>query len=256
MLKYGLKNRVLKRKFTIIKIVKQKVINLKKNILITGCSSGFGLALTQYYLKKDYKVYGISRTKPDIENSDFIFLNCDLSKIENIKTNLSEFIQNIKNLELVYLNAGILGEIKSSLEISTEELKEVYALNVYTNKELLDILSKVDVKTIIGISSGAAVNGSKGWAGYSLSKAGLNMLINLYSKEMPNTKLLAVAPGVIETPMTDIIRYELDDAKFPSAKKLKEGQIQSASAAAIRMDNLVQNIDNFISGSFVDVRDI
>jgi len=256
MLKYGLKNRVLKRKFTIINRLKQKVIKLKKNVLITGCSSGFGLALTQYYLEKNYNVFGISRTKPDIINGDFIFQSCDLSKVEDIKTNLSEFIQNIKNLELVYLNAGMLGEIKSSLEISTDELKKVYELNVYTNKELLDILSTINVKNIIGISSGAAVNGSKGWAGYSLSKAGLNMLINLYSKEMLNTKLLAVAPGVIETPMTDIIRYELDDVKFPSAKKLKEGQIQSASAAAIRMDNLVQNSDNLESGSFVDVRDI
>jgi len=229
---------------------------LKKNVLITGCSSGFGLALSHYYLEKGYKVYGVSRTNPNIENNDFIFKNCDLSKVDDIKTNLGDFIVDINEIELVYLNAGILGEIKSSLEISTDELKEVYELNVYTNKELLDILSSIRVKNIIGISSGAAVNGSKGWAGYSLSKAGLNMLINLYSKEMLNTKILAVAPGVIETPMTDIIRYDLNDVEFPSAKRLKEGEIQTPSQAAIRMDNLVKHIQKFESGSFVDVRDV
>jgi len=229
---------------------------LKKNVLITGCSSGFGLALTQYYLEKNYNVFGISRTRPNIDNSNFDFQECDLSDISNIKENVSSFIKNTKDLELVYLNAGMLGDIKSSHDISIEELKVVYDLNVYANKEILDILSTIKVKTIIGISSGAAVNGSKGWAGYSLSKAGLNMLLNLYSKEMINTKLLAVAPGVIETPMTDIIRYEIDDTVFTSAKKLKEGEIQTAFQAAVRMDNFIQKSQNIPSGSFVDVRDI
>ena len=229
---------------------------MKNNVLITGCSSGFGLALTKYYIEQGYKVYGISRTKPEFKNDSFSFINCDLSNVDDIKKNLTNIITNIKNIELVYLNAGMLGDIKSSFDLTSNELREVYELNVYANKELLDILSTINVKTIIGISSGAAVNGSKGWAGYSLSKAGLNMLLNLYSKEMIDTKILAVAPGVIETPMTDFIRFDIDDVEFPSAKKLKEGEIQTPKQAVIRMDNLVQQIDKFESGSFVDVRDV
>ncbi len=229
---------------------------MKKNVLITGCSSGFGLALTQYYVEQGCNVFGISRTQPEFENENFSFIQCDLSKVDDIKTNLIKSIKEIKNIELVYLNAGMLGDIKSSFDLSSNELREVYELNVYANKELLDILSTINVKTIIGISSGAAVNGSKGWGGYSLSKAGLNMLLNLYSKEMSDTKILAVAPGVIETPMTDFIRFELDDVAFPSAKKLKEGEIQTPLQAVIRMDNLVQQVSKFESGSFVDVRDV
>jgi len=230
---------------------------MEKNILITGCSSGFGLALSKYYLTKGYKVYGISRQKPEIKDEKFIFKSFDLYKVNEIKNKLENFIKDIKNLELVYLNAGVLGNIKSSIELSIDELKDVYELNVYANKELLDIFSSIKVKTIIGISSGAAKNGSKGWAGYSLSKAGLNMLINLYSKEMHDTKLLAVAPGVIETPMTDIIRFEIDDIKFPSAKRLKEGEIQTPKEAVLRMDNFINNsIDKFESGSFLDIRDV
>ncbi len=99
----------------------------------------------------------------------------------------------------------------------------------FANKELLDILAKSKVKNIIALSSGAAVKGSKGWGAYSLSKASLNMLINLYSNEMLNTKLLAVAPGVIETPMTDIIRFEVDDKIFTSAKILKKGRDSASS---------------------------
>lgn len=229
---------------------------MSKKVLITGCSSGFGYALCKFYLEKGYKVYGISRTTPKLENPNFTFKSFDLSKVDRIKDGVGEFIQNIQKLDLVYLNAGMLGMIKSSLEVSVKELQEVYNLNVYANKELLDILATIKVKTIIGISSGAAKNGSKGWASYSLSKAGLNMLLNLYSKEMRDTKLLAVAPGVIETPMTDVIRFEIDDSEFPSAKRLKEGEIQSPNEAVIRMDALVQDCDRFESGGFVDVRSL
>jgi alcohol dehydrogenase/benzil reductase ((S)-benzoin forming) len=226
------------------------------NILITGCSSGLGFALTNYYLKKNYKVYGISRNKPQIEDPNFIFKNFDLSNTTEIKKQLKTFIDEIKELELVYLNAGMLGAIKQIQDLSLDEIKEVYELNVYANKELLDLLMNIKVNTVIGISSGASKNGSKGWASYSLSKSAINMLINIYSKEMLNTKLYALAPGVIETPMTDYIRYKINDEIFTSAKKLKEGIIQSPNEAVIAINQLLPKILEFDSGSFIDIRDI
>lgn len=229
---------------------------MQKNILITGCSSGLGLALTNYYLQKNYKVFGISRKKPDISNTNFIHKSFDLSNISKIKEELSTFILNIKEIDTVFLNAGMLGKIKILSELSIQELNEVYSLNVFANKELLDILKNIKVKNIIIISSGASKNGYKGWGAYSLSKAGVNMLINLYSNEMPNSKLLAVAPGVIKTPMTDYIRFELDENIFPSVKKLNEGLVQTPEETAIKLDNLINKIDKFESGSYVDIRNI
>lgn len=229
---------------------------MQKNILITGCSSGLGLALTNYYLEKNYKVFGISRKKPDITNTNFIHKSFDLSNISKIKEELSTFILDVKEIDTVFLNAGMLGKIKILSELSIQELNEVYALNVYANKELLDILMNLKIKNILVISSGASKNGYKGWGAYSLSKAGVNMLINLYSNEMLNTKILALAPGVIETPMTDYIRFELDENIFPSVKKLNEGIVQTPEETAIKIDNLINKIDEFKSGTYVDIREI
>lgn len=229
---------------------------MSKNILITGCSSGLGLALTNYYLEKDFKVYGISRNKPDIKNENFIHKSFDLSNISKIKEELSTFILDIKEINTVFLNAGMLGKIKILSKLSIEELNEVYALNVYANKELLDILMNLKVKNILVISSGASKNGYKGWGSYSLSKAGVNMLVNLYSNEMIDTKILAVAPGVIKTPMTDYIRFELDENIFPSVKKLNLGVVQTPEETALKMDNLINNIAEFESGTYVDIREI
>lgn len=229
---------------------------MKKNILITGCSSGLGFALTNYYLQKGFKVYGISRNKPEIQSQNFIHINFDLSKIPEIKTSLTNILKEIKNLDLVFLNAGMLGKIKILKELSVEEMQEVYSLNVYANKELLDILMQIDVKNIFIISSGASKTGYKGWGSYSLSKAGVNMLVNLYSNEMFNTKIIALAPGVIKTPMTDYIRFELDENIFTSAKKLNEGLVQTAFETAIKIDAFINRIDEFETGSYVDIRQI
>ena len=229
---------------------------MKKNILITGCSSGLGLALTNYYLQKGFKVYGISRNKPEIQNQNFIHISFDLSQISEIKTSLTTILKEIKNLDLVFLNAGMLGKIKILQELSIEEMQEVYSLNVYANKELLDILMQIDVKNIFIISSGASKTGYKGWGSYSLSKAGVNMLVNLYSNEMFNTKIIALAPGVIKTPMTDYIRFELDENIFTSAKKLNEGLVQTAFETAIKIDAFVNRINEFETGSYVDIRQI
>ena len=229
---------------------------MKKNILITGCSSGLGLALTNYYLQKGFKVYGISRNKPEIQNQNFIHISFDLSQISEIKTSLTNILKEIKNLELVFLNAGMLGKIKILQELSIEEMQEVYNLNVYANKELLDILMQIDVKNIFIISSGASKTGYKGWGSYSLSKAGVNMLVNLYSNEMFNTKIIALAPGVIKTPMTDYIRFELDENIFTSAKKLNEGLVQTAFETAIKIDAFINRINEFETGSYVDIRQI
>lgn len=229
---------------------------MQKKILITGCSSGLGLALTKYYLEKKYKVYGISRNKPDIFDENFIYKSFDLSQISKIKQELTSFIKKIDNIETVFLNAGMLGKIKILEELTIDEMNEVYSLNVYTNKELLDILMQIKVNNILVISSGASKTGYKGWGSYSLSKTGVNMLVNLYSNEMTNTKILAVAPGVIKTPMTDYIRFEIDENIFTSAKKLNEGDVQTPEETVIKIENLLNKIDNFQTGSYVDVRQI
>ena len=106
-------------------------------------------------------------------------------------------------------------------------------INLWANKELIDTLHKhAQVKQIVGMSSGAAVNGSKGWGAYSLSKAALNMLLNVYAKEMPETHFTALAPGVIHTPMVQHILENVNDEVYPSARRLKEGEIRSPEKAA------------------------
>lgn len=229
-----------------------------KNILITGASSGLGLALAEEYLSQGYTVYAIGRTLPKHLDSNpyFFFFPYDLSETLMLQATVKEFIQG-RSFEIAILNAGVLGDIETLCETNLSDIKNVMEVNVWANKELIDTLSTyATVKQIVGISSGAAVNGSKGWGAYSLSKSTLNMLLKVYAKELPEIHFTALAPGVIKTPMTDHIIEKVDDQIFPSAKRLKESYIQTPEEAAKNLLFVIPKLFEYESGSFVDVREM
>ena len=228
---------------------------MQKNIFITGCSSGLGLALAQLYLKKSYKVYGTARRMPKITDKNFIFERCDLKDTKSISQTLSSFIQKEKKWECVYLNAGILGKVDFLDKLTLNDFEEVMNVNVYSNKVLLDIFSNLEVKTIIATSSGASINALLGWSSYCMSKTSLNMLMALYALENKECKVLALAPGIVDTDIRASI-LKLDDEKFPSAKIIKNSLAFSKEEAALKFDDVLQNANKYESGSFLDVREI
>jgi len=232
-------------------------------ILITGVSSGIGWGLTKYYLSKGDTVYGISRRIPKdlIELPHFKHLSTDLSKIDNIDANLQQFIGNIPSLDIVILNAGVLGEIQDLKKQSIQKIKTVMDINVWSNKVLIDSLtaSIANIKSIVAISSGASVNGNRGWGAYSLSKASLNMLIQLYAAENGKTKFYALAPGLIDTKMQDYLcSGKLDTSLFPSAKILINARNTELMPSPLKAGELLANaiikLQLLPSGSFVDIR--
>jgi len=234
------------------------------NILITGTSSGLGYGLADYYLKQGHTVFGLSRklNSEQKKHKNFVFLSQDMTNYNELKTNLLSFLKDINTLDLVILNAGILNQIKDLKDTGLDEIKKVMDVNVWSNKVLIDSLyqhvEKID--QIVAISSGASVSGSRGWNAYSLSKATLNMLISLYSKEFTNTHFCALAPGLIDTKMQDYIFDLPKEKEFPTIKKLKEAKISGAmptveEAAEINAQAIAK-LKNYESGSFIDVRDM
>ncbi|HFD14231.1 MAG TPA: SDR family NAD(P)-dependent oxidoreductase, partial [Epsilonproteobacteria bacterium] len=187
-------------------------------------------------------------------NPHFFFFPYDLSDTFMIKSTIKEFIEH-RPFEIAILNAGVLGEIDTLSEIETSHIKDVMDINVWANKELIDLLTQnTIVQQVVGISSGAAVNGSKGWGAYSLSKSALNMLLKVYAQELPETHFTSLAPGIIETPMVKHIIEEVNETRFPSAKTLKESYIQSPKEAAQNLLKIFPKLLEHESGSFLDVR--
>jgi NAD(P)-dependent dehydrogenase (short-subunit alcohol dehydrogenase family) len=146
-------------------------------------------------------------------------------------------------------------------EQSLSDLTDVMKINVWANKPIIDALLETVPNTIkvVAISSGAAINGNKGWGGYSISKAALNMLIKLYASENEKTAFYSFAPGLIDTPMQDYLcGDELNVTDFPSAQKLKEARytpnMPTAEDAGEILAKGIHELVKLETGSFVDIR--
>ncbi len=234
-------------------------------VLVTGNSSGLGKAFTQQFLNNGATVYGCSRRGCDIDHANLHDAQLDLADLDSVEPELKQLLGGVEQLDLVVLNAGILGEIKPMKALTMSELKNLMDINVWSNKLALDWLLENGprVKQVVVISSGAAVNGNKGWGAYSLSKATINMLTRLYAAEYANTHFIALAPGLVDTAMQDTLCDPeiFDGNAFPSLQKLRAARgsnsMPTADVAAKMMIQLFPMLmADWCSGEFVDVRKI
>ena len=233
-----------------------------RRLFITGNSSGLGHALTQYYLEQDWRVHGCSRRGCEGLGGFLSDMRCDLTDFETIPVCLEDLLGAAERLDLVILNAGILGEIREISDTPLADIQRIMDINVWSNKVILDWLihSGLDVAQIILVSSGASVLGNRGWGGYALSKAALNMLAKLYAHEMPGTHITSLAPGLIDSDMMSSLCEEADVGKFPALQRLREARgteaMQTPAEAAGNIASVVEQLRGFESGSFVDIRQI
>lgn len=256
---------------------------------ITGTSSGLGQGLAELALSQGRLVAGLSRRPSSLSRKfpdNYFHLECDLGDLKELPGSIRRYFHSLREwlasrpanqpnqpgtepansgkiaLERVWLNAGILGRIDDLQNTTLAELKAITDINLWANKILIDSLASPDcpfaVQHIVAISSGASVNGNRGWAGYSVSKAALNMLIKLYSEELPNIHLVSLAPGLIDTAMQETISGIQDTQIFPALKRLQQARgtenMPRPVEAARRIMEKWPAISDAPSGSFLDIR--
>ncbi len=232
-----------------------------KQVFITGISRGFGQALAKATLAAGGMVYGLSRSGPGYSAPNLHTLRLDLADLERIPPALDTLIGDAA-IDLVILNAGLLGEFKTMPELGLSALRRIMDVNVWANKIILDWFAAHKVPhQVVLISSGASINGHKGWGAYALSKATLNMLAQLYAHDLPKAHLAALAPGLIHTKMQDYISEKVDATRFPSVARLKQARgtpdMPEPDIAARRILDLIPTLpDRIASGGFIDIRQL
>jgi len=232
--------------------------------LITGTSSGIGHGLAGEFLSIGHRVWGISRKSVQglQEHERYRHLQLDLTDFQAVAHRLPGFLENVKHLDLVVLNAGVLGEIRRMEEVDVEEMKRVMEINVWANKVLLDLVfvHVPRVRQVVGMSTKASLRSSPGWGPYAVSKAGLNMLMDVYAKEYPDTHFNAFAPGLIESQILQAVWDVRDTEKYPAAGRLQEARgtedvLGPREAAPILVRGMEKAL-HYENGSFVDVREM
>jgi benzil reductase ((S)-benzoin forming) len=200
-----------------------------KLAIISGGSKGLGEKLCEQYLAQDFEVIEFSRTAPYVYS-----VAIDLASTNDVSEMVGEALMALAKREwqeiVVISNAGMLTPVGPA---SKKDIGAVIAnLNtnfvsaiVFMTEVLRHFQHHTSKKTMVSISSGAAVGERAGWSLYCAAKAGLEHFIRAVAKEQEAEdqpfKMINVDPGLIDTGMQSEIRQSsVED--FPSLEQFKQ----------------------------------
>lgn len=216
-----------------------------KIVLITGASRGVGLDITNYFLKNEAIVIGLSRGTSTINNSNYFHYEVDLSKPEEIGNIFRIIAKTHRKVDIVINNAAVLTSqysmimpLKNAIDMVNVDLLAVFLVS----RESAKLMRKNKYGRIINISSMAVSLEPSGDSLYAACKAGVNTLSNVMAKEFStmNVTCNTVAITAIET---DMLRQHSPTAQI----KIKEiiGNLPIPRMAVI--DDILNVIDFFSS---------
>lgn len=239
----------------------------QKVILITGGTSGIGLAAARIFLASGAKAVLVGRSASKGEQAlsklkdyqgSVHFLAGDVSSISDCKNIIDETIALCGKLDIVVNSAGIYLE-KAITETSAEEYEKVMDVNVkgsyFIAKYAIPFLKKSGAgSAIVNVSSDAGLNGNILCTAYCAAKGAVTTLTKALALELApyNIRVNCVCPGDIATPMLDKQLAETTDP----AETLKEmasiyplGRIGSADEAAQVICFLASDAASFVTGA-------
>lgn len=200
----------------------------QRHVLITGGIQGIGRALVDHYIHHGHQVY-IFDVQPldspavaSLLASGGLYQVVDIASVASIEQGFmwldSLLAGSSASLDIVINNAGVSHD-KLSLRITEKDWDVVMNVNLkgafFCSQQALKRMIKVRqcdyARHVIMVSSVVALTGNVGQAHYAASKAGLIALTKSLAREYAARRILinAIAPGYIETAMTDYFSDEL-----------------------------------------------
>ena len=190
---------------------------MRKNILITGSTSGIGYSVLKNINKDQYNIFFVGRDSvkgqnilDEMNNPNLNFLKCDLSEISEIKKLISK-LNHIDCIDILINNAGAIYEKR---EINSNHIEKTFALNhlsyFYLTVALLDKIKKSSQPKIINVASNAHKRFNidlsdlenkknySGWKAYCQSKL-LNIYFTYEFSKRYNIQCNCVHPGFVNS---------------------------------------------------------
>ncbi|WP_269760937.1 3-oxoacyl-ACP reductase [Streptococcus dysgalactiae] len=175
---------------------------MTKRVLITGVSSGIGLAQARLFLENGYAVYGVDKSAKADLPGNFQFLQLDLSG------DLAALHDFAPHVDILCHTAGILDDYKPLLDISDADIDKIFQVNLFATiritRRYLPQMVANGSGIIINMCSIASFLAGGGGVAYTASKhalAGFTRQLALdYAKS--GIQVFGIAPGAVKTAMT------------------------------------------------------
>ena len=217
----------------------------KKLVLVTGASRGIGLAIAQRLSADGYRVIGTATSESGVEalrstlktsdeSNEAVVLN--IADSEQTEAALKELQTQFGTPDVVVNNAGITRD-NLFLRLNEGDWNDVLNTNLTGVFRVCKALSKAMLKnkagSIINISSIIGTTGNAGQANYAAAKAGLEGFTRSLAQEIAsrNITVNCVAPGFIQTDMTDVLPETQKEAILATIPGKRFGRVEDIAGA-------------------------
>lgn len=236
-----------------------------KTAVITGSGRGIGKAIALKLAS-----YGANIVINDIPSSDYADETCeeikamgvdsivvkgDVRSTEDVQTLVNTALEKFGKIDIFVNNAGVTRDTLM-LRMSEEDWDLVMDINLKGAFNCIKAVAKPMMKqrsgAIVNVSSVVGVMGNAGQANYSASKAGLIGLTKTTAKEFASRGIRcnAIAPGFIESAMTDKLPEEVKKEYFKAIPLAKFGTIEEvANVVAF----LASDMSSYVTGQVINI---
>lgn len=241
-------------------------MNLEGKVaLVTGASKGIGKSIVEKLAVKGAKIAINYRNKTeelevlqkDLEakGTEVMLVKGDVSSFHEVKEIVNSIVDKFGRIDILVNNAGIT---KDSLlmRMKEEDFDKVIEINLKgafnTIRHIAPIMIKQRSGRIINISSVIGLIGNAGQFNYAASKAGIIGATKSAAKELASRGITvnAVAPGFIQTDMTDVLSDKVKDTimEHIPLKKLGTGNDVANTVAFLASEEA-----SYITGQIINV---
>jgi len=192
-----------------------------KSLVISGASSGLGLALARRYLERGATIAAFARRGELLQTLSAEFpgkVFCyvlDVRDSSAIQQAANDFITRAGVPDIVIANAGVSTGTLTEYTEDIDAFQQVMDVNVLgivkTFQPFVAAMRAAKRGTLVGIASVAGFRGLPGASAYSASKAAAITYLESLRVELRGSgvKVVTICPGYIRTPMTDLNPYSM-----------------------------------------------
>ncbi len=237
-----------------------------KVAVITGGTSGMGLATAKRFVQEGAHVFIIGRRAAELDHAvkqighGVTGVQGDISSLPDLDR-LYETIKSEKgHLDIVFANAGV-GDMLPLGEITEDHFDRTFDINVrgtlFTVQKALPLLR--DGASIILTGSIAGVKGIPAFGVYSASKAALRSFVRTWTLELKDRKIRSnvISPGTIKTPILDPLPKEAIAQIVSGVPMGRVGESEEIASAALFLasdeSSFITGIELFVDGGIAQV---
>jgi len=226
-----------------------------RTAMVTGGASGIGAAASTLLSERGAQVAAFDLAASDVPDG-VLGIAGDVTSSSQVDAAVEQVEREIGPLDILVCCAGIGGDSLHTADVSDEEWRRVFAINLdglfYFNRAAARVMAPRGYGRVVNVASIAGKEGNPMAAAYSASKAGVIGLTKSIGKDLATTGVLVncIAPAVIATPILEQLSQEHIDYMV---ERIPMGRMGRSEEVAELIAFLASERMSFSTGATFDV---